>query len=499
MYIFRIGSNKKFLLGDKEFLPEELSSFIIRRLKEDAEEFLGEEVKEAIISVPAYFNDAQRRATKRAGEMAGLKVERMINEPTAAGIAYGIHKKKLNTKFLVFDLGGGTFDVSMLQVFNNIIEVRGVAGDNFLGGDDFTNVIFEMFLREKNLKDAELDKKTVAHIKRKAEECKLAFETENNVVMKCKINDEIIEYEMSYADYEKSCQMLLMKIRKPIERVLKDVKIKIKDIDEIILIGGGTKLRVVRSFVAKLFGRLPNVNINPDQTVALGAAIQGAMKERKALIKDIVLTDVCPYTLGTDVSVNYGEKGYESGHFCPIIERNTTIPVSKTERLYTVYDNQRKLKVEILQGESRFSRNNILLGELTVDVPKRKGGEESIDVTYTYDINSILEVIVKVVSTGEEKKIIIKNDKNDLSDEEIEARFKELEDLKIHPRDKEENRLILERGERLYEEAIGEDRKIIEAVLEKFEIVLNKQDEKDIREMRIEIEEYFNEIEFSFM
>lgn len=493
-----MGTEKKFVLGKKEFLAEELSSFVLRSLKEDAEKYLGHPVEEAVISVPAYFNDEQRKATVRAGKLAGLKVERMINEPTAAAIAYGLHHRKLNTKFLVFDLGGGTFDVSILELYKNIMEVRAVAGDNFLGGEDFTDVLANMFINDNKIEFDESDTKLAALIKKQAESAKINFFDNKSVTMKCKIAEKFIEEEINLDEYEKSCEMLLMKIRKPIERALKDASIKVRDIDEIILVGGATKLPIVRNFVAKLFGRLPNTNINPDEAVALGAAVQAAMKERNQSIKEIVLTDVCPYTLGTNVSVKRQNDYYESGHFFPIIDRNTVIPVSRTERLYTLYDNQNKIDVEILQGESRFAKNNLLLGELTVDVPKKPAGEEAIDVTYTYDINSILEVEVTVVSTGDKKRMVIQKNKGSMTDSEVEKRLKELSEIKIHPRDREENKLLLARGERLYEESVGERREEIDSVLRKFEDVLDSQDRVKIEKAYKEVKEFFDDLEDVF-
>jgi molecular chaperone HscC len=490
-----MGTQKKFKLGNKKFLAEELSSFVIRSLKEDAEEFLGQSIEEAVISVPAYFNDSQRKATQRAGKLAGLKVERMINEPTSAAIAYGLQNKKTNTKFLVFDLGGGTFDVSVLEFYKNIIEVRAVAGDNFLGGEDFTEILANMFLKEKDINENELKRKTLAHIKKQAEICKLGFSNGKTSIMKCKVNEELIQHEVSIDEYEKSCQLLLTKIRKPIERALNDAAIKVKEIDEIILVGGATKLPIVRNFVGKLFGRLPNAHINPDETVALGAATQGAMKERNEVIKEIVLTDVCPYTLGTNVSVQRQGNFYESGYFFPIIERNTVIPVSRTERLYTIYDNQLEIQIEILQGESRLAKNNLFLGEISISVPRNKAGKEAIDVTYTYDVNSILEVEVKVVSTNLKKRVVIQKNGENISEKEIEERFEELKELKIPPREKEENKLLLSRGERLYEETIGEIRMEIDYHLREFESILDKQEKLEIEKASKELKSFFDEIE----
>lgn len=490
-----MGSKKEYKLGNKTFLPEELSSFVIRSLKEDAEVYLNQTIEEAVISVPAYFNDAQRKATKRAGELAGLKVERLINEPTAAAIAYGLHERKINTKFLIFDLGGGTFDISILELYKNVMEVRGVAGDNFLGGEDFTQIIINLFVKANSLDIEQLDYKVLASLKKQAEIAKRAFSKDRIVNMTCKINDEILEHKIKIDEYERACQPLLTRLRRPIERALSDASIKIKEIDAIVLVGGGTKLPIIRSFVAKLFGRLPSSGIDPDETVAVGAAIQAAMKERNSSIKEIVLTDVCPYTLGTNISVQRANGYYEPGHFCPIIERNTIIPVSRVERLYTVHENQKRLSVEILQGESRLAKDNIYLGELEVAVPSGAAGEQAIDVRYTYDINGILEVEVTVVSTGVKKRMVIEKNPGYMSQEEIEERLNDLSYIKIHPRDKEENKLLLARGERLYEESIGEIRLTIAKAMEWFEAILDKQDEHEIEEAAKEVQELFKEIE----
>ncbi len=490
-----MGTKKEYKLGDKKFLPEELSSLIIRNLKSDAEEFLGEEVTEAVISVPAYFNDTQRKATKRAGELAGLKVERIINEPTAAAIAYGLHEKKSNTKFLVFDLGGGTFDISVLELYKNIMEVRAVAGDNYLGGEDFTKVLMEIFARRNDIDLNELDSKTYNLLRKQAEVAKRNFSKEKIAELSVRINDKELKEEITLNEFEKDCELLLAKLRRPIERALSDAAIKLKEIDTIVLVGGGTKLPLIRSFVGKLFGRLPATNINPDEVVAMGAAIQAAMKKRDKAIKEIVLTDVCPYTLGTNTSIQKPGGYYESGHFFPIIERNTIIPVSRVERLYTVRDNQKKISVEILQGESRLAKENILLGEITVSVPPSKGGEQAIDVRYTYDINGILEVEVTVVSTGVKKTMVIEKNPGNMSKEEVQERLEELKEIKIHPREKEENKHLIARGERLYEESIGLARTYIAQGISNFEDALDKQDEREISRAYEELKNLLNEIE----
>ncbi|MEE3398292.1 MAG: molecular chaperone HscC [Eubacterium sp.] len=491
-----MGSDKKFNLGGKEFTAEELSSFVLRSLKEDAEAFLGEEIEEAVISVPAYFNDMRRKATKRAGELAGLKVERIISEPTAAAIAYGLYNDDKPAKNLVFDLGGGTLDVSILDYFAPILEVRAVAGDNYLGGEDFTAVIEEMFYK----KHPDLDKEKLSYrekalIHKAAEQCKIDLSDNGNSTMKAKVGDDEITMDISYADYDKACEGLYERIRVPVKRALTDAKLKLTDIDKIVLVGGGTRLTGVRSFVSKMFHTFPDTSINPDEAVALGAAIQAAMKERKESIKEVVLTDVCPFTLGTEVMVDFGDGYKESGHYCPIIERNTIIPASRTDRFFTTHDNQTRIDIKVLQGESRMARNNLELGVLEIEVPSNKAGAESVDVTYTYDINSILEVEVKVISTEKKYRKIIKGQYTEMTDEEIEKRFQELAYLKIPPRDQEENRLILLRAERMYEEALGMDREILDAEVRKFELALNSQDKRIIEKERGRLKEFLDKWE----
>ncbi len=489
-----MGSEKEYELSGKKFLPEELSSLILRALKEDAEYYLQEEVTEAVISVPAYFNDERRKATKRAGELAGLKVERIISEPTAAAIAYGLYENRENGKFLVFDLGGGTFDVSILELYDSIIEVRAVAGDNFLGGEDFTKVIEDIFFEKNPDIDKEtLSQKELKHITKQAENCKIGFSGERYSAMSCKLGDKTYEMRLSIDEYEAKCEDLLDKIRQPIKRSLSDANVRLKDINRVVLVGGATKLSFIRKFVGKLFHNLPDTSINPDEAVALGAAVQGAMKERKDSIREVILTDVCPFTLGTEIVIEKDNGRFEDGHFCPIIERNTTIPASRTERLYTVHDNQTQIRCKVLQGESRFASNNVSLGEIRVRVPKGEAGKESVDVTYTYDVNSILEVEIKVISTGEITKQIIKTNATDMTDEEIKERMEALSYLKIHPREKEENKLLLLRGERLYEESIGDERMYIEYALRTFEKALDTRDDGVIEGARREFKEFLED------
>ena len=490
-----MGTDREYILSGRHYKPEELSSFVLRALKEDAEHYLGEEVTEAVISVPAYFDDKRRKATKRAGELAGLKVERMISEPTAAAVAYGLYDKTRDTRFLVFDLGGGTFDVSVLELYHNILEVRAVAGDNYLGGEDFTEVMAKLFLQKAKLQLSALTEKEQVRLYRQAEKAKREISDNTEVTMSFLYREDTMEQTITYKEYEEACEELLMKIREPVKKSLADAGLKLTDIDEVLLIGGATRLSIVRDFLIRLFRKFPDTKLNPDETVALGAAIQAAMKERREEVKEVILTDVCSFTLGTEVVVEYEEGKYEDGRFCPIIERNTVIPASHTERLYTVRDNQSSVRVRVLQGESRFARNNLYLGELEVEVPKGPKGSESVDVTYTYDINSLLEVEVTVVSTGMKRKMIIKGQDNQMSEEEIAKRMEELSYLKIQPRDQEENRLVLTRAERMYEETLGDRRKKLDHYITAFEAALKKGNHDDIRAARESLNEVLEEEE----
>lgn len=493
-----MGTEKKYYLGKHVFSPEELSSFVIRSLKEDAEAYLKDEVTEAVISVPAYFSDAQRKATKRAGELAGLKVERLISEPTAAAMAYGLHQEKSETRFLVFDLGGGTFDVSILELFEGIMEVKSIAGDNFLGGEDFTGLLAGSFIERHGLKEGDLDSKGRSFLYKQAENCKLELSQGNSGKMRLLHSGDMLETVIGRADFEKMANPLILRLRQPIERALRDAGITPRELDAVILIGGATRMPVIRSVVSRMFGKLPFTNINPEEAVALGAAIQVALKERNSMLEEVVLTDVCPYSLGVNVAENMGNGQHEPGYFLPIIERNTSIPVSRVERFSTIHDKQTSIHLEVYQGESRRVENNIKLGELNFNVPPGKAGEQTLDVRYTYDINGILEVEVTTVKTGQKSRLVIEKNPGSMTKKEIEERLNLLKDLKIHPRDRSENRLLLARGERIYEESTGDMRTYVSDLLKQFEMILSLQDDHKVKKAAEELKGKLDELERRF-
>lgn len=487
-----MGSKRVWNIGDKQYTPTDLSALVLRTLKEDAESYLGEEITEAVISVPAYFNEHQRKTTKLAGKLAGLKVERLISEPTAAAIAFGVNNSADNTTIMVFDLGGGTFDISLLELDDGIMEVHCVTGDNFLGGEEFTKVIYNKFIRTHNLEEEMLSAQTKNHISKQAEACKLALSDDIVTTMKCKINDEMLEMTLTRDEFREDCEGLLERIKKPISRSLRDSKMTIEDIDRVVMVGGSTRLPLVRSYVGALLKMLPDYSVNPDEVVAIGACMQADMKERNEAVEDLILTDVCPYTLGTGI-IN---KNGSSDLYSPIIQRNTTVPASRTKTYFTVHDYQKKLSIGIYQGENRLVDNNLLIDTITIDVPPNKAGMESVSVTFTYDVNSLLEVIVKSKSTGMEvKKIIISSD-SDISEEEAEKRFAELEYLKLPPREQEENKLVLFRAEELYEELLGAEREQMGYNISVFEGILENGELEEIETAREQMKEILDQYIF---
>ncbi|MBQ3514602.1 MAG: molecular chaperone HscC [Lachnospiraceae bacterium] len=486
-----MGTAKTWNMFGKEYTPTDLSALVLRSLKEDAQNYLKEEITEAVISVPAYFNEHQRKATKMAGKLAGLKVERIISEPTAAAIAYGINNCQDSTKIMVFDLGGGTFDVSLLELEDGVMEVHCVAGDNFLGGEDFTKVIFHKFLQEKGLDKESLSVQTRNHISKQAELCKLELSDHMSAVMKCKVEDEILEMIISREEFKDDCEELLERIKKPIARSLRNSKLSIEDIDRVVMVGGSTRLPLVRSYVATLLRKIPDYSVNPDEVVVIGACMQAAMKERNEALEDLILTDVCPYTLGIGIRNRNGS----SDIYSPIIQRNTTIPYSRTRKYVTVHDYQKEIEINIYQGENRLVDKNLFIDKITIQVPPNKAGQESVSVTFTYDVNSLLEVIVKSNTTEEVVKKIIRSSEFDISEEEAERRFAELDYLKLPPREQEENKLVLFRAEELYEELLGMEREIMGQNISIFEGILENGDPEEIEEAREEmkriLERYF--------
>ncbi len=493
-----MGTDRAIRLGARTFRPEELASFLLRALKADAEASLGIAVEEAVITVPAYFSDAQRKATRNAGHLAGLKVDRLLNEPTAAALSYGLHERDSENKFLVFDLGGGTFGISVLELFEGVFEVRASAGDNFLGGEDFDELLAKHFAAHCGFADetftAPSESKLLARIFAEAERIKRRLTIEDHAVMKIEHNGRLHEWAIAGDAFEQLVEPLLERLRNPVERALRDARIRASDLDEIVLAGGATKMPVVRRPVSRLFGRLPASHLNPDEIVAKGAAIQAGLKMHDAALDEVVMTDICPYTLGIEVAEQIGERKFKQGFYLPIIERNCVVPISRVEEVSTLVDGQREILVEIYQGESRFVADNIFLGKLNVRVPPKPAGEVSIEVRFTYDVNGLLEVDVDVPITDEHRNIVIEDNPGVLTAAEIEQRLAALSSLKLHPRDVLENRALLARANRVFEESLASERVIVGVWITDFSAVLESQDLRAIAQARNDLESRLDEL-----
>jgi molecular chaperone HscC len=496
-----MGTDRGTLLGKRQYRPEELSSLVLRSLKRDAEQFLGEEMREAVISVPAYFNNKQRKATQIAGELAGLKVERLINEPTAAALAYGLHRSEPESRFLVLDLGGGTFDVTILELFEGVMEVRSSAGDNFLGGEDFVDVLVERLVARAaetghfSAKDISADARLHQAVRREAELAKRRLSQTSTTVMSIRWSDRQTELPITDTDLRTWSEPLLKRIRQPIERALRDANILPSDLGEILLVGGATRMPIIRTLTAQLFGRFPSMEIHPDETVALGAAVQAGLKQRDEALKEVVLTDVCPYSLGIDVALGFSNNIFEGGHFFPILERNTVVPASRVQSFTTLHDRQTKVEIGIYQGESRLVKDNIFLGKIVVGVPPAPKGQEQITVRFTYDINGLLEVEATAESTGVKKFIVIQETPGALSEEQIRQSLTRLAALKIHPFDQTENRTLIARADRLYQQCIRTEREMVGLETAKFQETLKGQDPRTIERARKEFTEFLDSID----
>ncbi len=442
----KMGTSERVKIGAREYSPQEVSALVLKKLKEDAEKFLITTLEEAVITVPAYFTDAQRQATKDAGELAGFRVDRIINEPTAAALAYGLDHLDKEQYILVYDLGGGTFDVSVLEMFEGVLDVKASAGNNHLGGGDLDRMIVEWMCKniEKDFGlDLRRDLKALARMKATAEQVKCELSTVKSTpvmlpFLAVKGSEPVsFERELTRGELEGLLGDALRSTIEPIETALKDAKLDKKQISDVVLVGGSSRIPMVQTLLAEFFGKEPRRGVNPDEAVALGAAVQAGLKSGSiSTERGIMITDVCPFTLGVEVQTS---SGYQKigGIFSPIIPRNSTVPVTKTEVYSTTADGQNVVDIKVYQGESRLTKNNTFLDAYSVDgIPPGPAGSEKVAISFTYDVNGILQVSTKIVSTGKEARLQVDKTGQRMSKKDREEAQKRLEkDWKVGKED----------------------------------------------------------------
>ncbi len=482
-----IGTDRKAQMGGKSFSAEDLSALVLMSLVKDVEAHTGERPAEAVITVPAYFNDRQRKATRRAGELAGLTVRRLINEPTAAALAFGLQDKGDREPFLVFDLGGGTFDVSVVEMFENIVEVRASAGDNRLGGDDFNEALAALIQPridpEGKLAKLPADVRA-ALLTLAAERARRALSDADSAEFTVVFGEERLTAAVTAADLESACEPLVRRLREPVVRALRDCSIDAAALSEIVLVGGSTRMPIVRRAITRMFGRFPNSTVHPDHAVALGAAVQAGLLARDAALDEVRISDVCPFTLGVDHAERDSHGTFHHGLFSPIIDRNTPVPVSRVEYYRTLADNQKALEFNIFQGEAREVSGNIKLGTISVPVPPRPAGEVHAEVRFSYDSSGLLEVDVSVPASGQSRNLVIVDEEDRQDARELAKRRDVLAKLKFHPREEAENVAVVARAERCFEGFIGEERLMVGHWITEFAGAMESQDPRRIVDAR---------------
>lgn len=486
-----MGYKHSYTLGKKKYSATDLSAIVLKSLKEDAERYLGEKVTEAVISVPAYFDDKQRSATKQAGELAGLTVERIVNEPSAAALACRMENQDGDTTYMVFDFGGGTLDVSIVECFEEVVSVIAVNGDNRLGGVDFDRAIAIHFVNEMGKQYKALPETTQAAILAISEACKKELTEKEEVTMSVDCDGIQGELKLDRRLLIKIAKSVFERMRQPIFQALSDSDLNITDIDHIIMVGGSSKMPVVKYFIEHTFRKCVSSVASPDEIVAMGVATYAGIKERQDDVSDIVLTDICPFSLGTQIINQSGMKDLMS----VIIERNSPLPISRTHNYVTVQDSQERLRFKIYQGEQRYADDNVMLGEMEVPVPKNIAGKESADVRFTYDINGILDVDVTVKSTGYHKRMVITGEGSRLSETELKAKLEEMKQLKISPLELEENIHALEWGKSLYVRSNSKQKDYVSRLLTQFEKALNTQNDVRIQVARKKMLRMFTMLE----
>ncbi len=485
-----MGQDRQVKIAGKTFSPHELSSLVLKSLRHDASAFLGQDITDAVITVPAYFNDHQRQATRLAGEMAGLNVLRMINEPTAAALVYGFHGRDDEKNLCVIDLGGGTFDVTVMEVFEGTLEIRATAGESMLGGEDFTDRMVSTVLSSEGtpLEIAELQQPhRVSRLRGECEKAKRTLAVEEICEIRLPELDGTYaekpkRFRVSRNDFAQLCDPLMQRVAGPIARAFRDAELKPADIDDVILVGGSTRMHVLKDFVADYFQRPPIAQYNPDEVVALGAAVQAALIEQDAAVDDMVMTDVCPFTLGVEVAKDFGGH-YQDGYFQPVLHRNSTIPISREETFSTVSPNQTEVTLRVYQGDARKVKDNVELGELKVKgLPPGPAGSP-LYVRFTYDLSGVLEV-EGYAPGGQKFRTVLTNLVQGLSPEQISQAKRRINELKFYPRDDLDNQKLARLAERMLGELHPTQRQSLDEALDMYEDAMARADREIFAQAR---------------
>ncbi len=513
-----MGTERQISLGKRNFKPEELSAFVLKQLLQDAERYLGEPVEEAVISVPAYFNDSQRCATKFAAQLAGLTVKRLINEPSAAALYHRYSSQTQDdSQMMIIDFGGGTLDVSIVECFENIIEITAIAGDNHLGGNDIDSAIVAHFCEQNGLTENQLDSSALSSLYRQAEEAKIALSRNGDKTETFRAITNGAETEASMAIRQgevlygltltnsllwQLCEPIFRKVKAVISRAMKD-KGSACRINDVVLVGGSAQLTVFCDYLEELFGRRPVVCANTDETVALGVGLCAGIKERAQELQELVMTDVCPFSMGV---ATYNDARDNNPHMAFLIQRSSMLPASHQGNFYTLFDNQQKLRFEIYQGEEYFVSDNLKLGELEVRIPPGPAGQQYATVTFTYDIDGILHVSAHG-SGGDHRERMILNSRFQAGDKALEQAYERISQIQLAAGGSQEDQLLLETAMRLYAQMTGNERERVADLIQFFERHRESGDliqmEKARREMRkqlaaIEIYLYTDPLDLDF-
>ena len=486
-----MGQRYEVELKGVKYTPEELSSLILKKLKADSENFLGEPVEEAIISVPAYFDDNSRRATRIAADLSGLKVDRLINEPSAAALAYLEKNGYEDGTYMVIDFGGGTLDVSVVDVFDNIIEILSVAGNNRLGGKDFNEAIAKDFCGKNGLDYDALSPAERAVVYRASERAKIALSDMPMVMMEVPFESGKLMLTLTNQELISMSKTIFEGIREPVRKAIHDSRKKLENIDRIILVGGSCKMPTVREFIRQITGIVPDTSIDPDIAIAEGAAIFAAMKNKD--LKDVVLTDICPFTLG--IAVNNDILNDGSSMMSSIIPRNSTLPSSITRPYSASCDNQQKITLRVYQGENIHPEKNLFLGELNLTCPPTRFGAKICDVKMTYDINGILIVDV-YTADGLAKTKAFRSNSSVLTEEEVEAMREKIEAAMLVSPEDERYRALIARAERVYEESFEDQRLALQRLLMVFRGSLDRRDPIKVQQSYKALSDLLDSLEY---